>query len=60
MRLSIGSLVDLSQPLGNLHGETYHRLARAAVCEILLMEKPDFDVLHAMVVYDFLLFSRPG
>jgi len=60
MYLSIGSLVDLSQPLGNLHGETYHHLARAAVCEIPLIEEPDFDVLHALVVYDFLLFSGPG
>jgi hypothetical protein len=49
MVLSIGSLVDLHQPLGSLHGEAYHHLARAAVCEIPLMEEPDFDVLHALV-----------
>lgn len=49
MHLSIGSLVDLSRPLGSLHGEAYHHLARAAVCEIPLMEEPDFDVLHALV-----------
>ena len=47
--LSIGSLVDLNRPLGSLHGEAYHHLARAAVCEIPLMEEPDFDVLHALV-----------
>ena len=49
MHLSIGSLVDLSRPLGSLNGEAYHHLARAAVCEIPLMEEPDFDVLHALV-----------
>lgn len=49
MVLSIGSLVDLNRPLGSLHGEAYHHLARAAVCEIPLMEEPDFDVLHALV-----------
>lgn len=49
MVLSIGSLVDLQKPLGSLHGEAYHHLARAAVCEIPLMEEPDFDVLHALV-----------
>ena len=49
MHLSIGSLVDLNRPLGSLHGEAYHHLARAAVCEIPLMEEPDFDVLHALV-----------
>jgi len=49
MVLSIGSLVDLKKPLGSLHGEAYHHLARASVCEIPLMEEPDFDVLHALV-----------
>lgn len=49
MVLSIGSLVDLNKPLGNLYGEAYHHLARAAVCEIPLMEEPDFDVLHTLV-----------
>ena len=49
MHLSIGSIVDLNRPLGSLHGEAYHHLARAAVCEIPLMEEPDFDVLHALV-----------
>lgn len=49
MILSIGSLVDLNRPLGSLHGEAYHHLARASVCEIPLMEEPDFDVLHALV-----------
>ena len=49
MVLAIGSLVDLNRPLGSLHGEAYHHLARAAICEIPLMEEPDFDVLHALV-----------
>lgn len=49
MVLSVGSLVDLRRPLGSLHGEAYHHLARAAVCEIPLMEEPDFDCLHALV-----------
>ncbi|KAF8628808.1 hypothetical protein AX15_003703 [Amanita polypyramis BW_CC] len=59
MVLSIGSLVDLSKPLGNLYGEAYHHLARAAVCEIPLMEEPDFDVLHTLffMVWYHLLFS---
>lgn len=51
MILSIGSLVDLNKPLGNLYGEAYHHLARAAVCEIPLMEEPDFDTLHALVCF---------
>ena len=38
----------LMRPLGSLHGEVYHH-ARAAVCEIPLMEEPDCDVLHALV-----------
>lgn len=49
MVMSIGCLVDLNRPLGSLHGEAYHHLARASVCEIPLMEEPDFDVLHALV-----------
>jgi hypothetical protein len=49
MVLSIGSLVDLSKPLGNVYGEAYHHLARAAVCERPLMKEPDFDVLHTLV-----------
>ena len=49
MHLSIGSLVDQTRPLGSLNGEAYHHLARAAVCEISLMEEPDFDVLHVLV-----------
>ncbi|KAF9453101.1 hypothetical protein P691DRAFT_659182, partial [Macrolepiota fuliginosa MF-IS2] len=59
MVLSIGSLVDLTQPLGSLHGEAYHHLARASVCEIPLMEEPDFDVLHALffMIYYHLIFS---
>ena len=62
MHLSIGSLVDLNRPLGSLHGEAYHHLARAAVCEIPLMEEPDFDVLHALVrfliTFDFRIYSH--
>lgn len=62
MHLSIGSLVDLNRPLGSLHGEAYHHLARAAVCEIPLMEEPDFDVLHALVrfltTFDFRICSH--
>ncbi|KXN83107.1 hypothetical protein AN958_01778 [Leucoagaricus sp. SymC.cos] len=59
MILSIGSLVDLKKPLGSLHGEAYHHLARASVCEIPLMEEPDFDVLHALffMIYYHLIFS---
>ncbi|KAJ7677462.1 hypothetical protein B0H17DRAFT_1079230 [Mycena rosella] len=59
MVLAIGSLVDLSRPLGSLHGEAYHHLARAAVCEIPLMEEPDFDELHALffMIWYHLVFS---
>ena len=49
MLLSIGSTVDLTRPIGSLHGEAYHHLARAALSEIPLMEEPDFDLLHALV-----------
>jgi hypothetical protein len=54
MILSIGCLVDLKRPLGNLYGEAYHHLARASVCEIPLMEEPDFDVIHALVTNSIL------
>ncbi|KAK2460474.1 hypothetical protein APHAL10511_007521 [Amanita phalloides] len=59
MVLSIGSLVDLNKPLGNVCGEAYHHLARAAVCEIPLMEEPDFDVLHTLffMIWYHLIFS---
>ncbi|KAF5330267.1 hypothetical protein D9758_014459 [Tetrapyrgos nigripes] len=59
MVLSIGSLVDLNKPLGNLYGEAYHHLARASVCEIPLMEEPDFDTLHALffMIWYHLIFS---
>ncbi|KAF5369123.1 hypothetical protein D9615_010426 [Tricholomella constricta] len=59
MVLSVGSLVDLRRPLGSLYGEAYHHLARAAVCEIPLMEEPDFDVLHALffMIWWHLVFS---
>ncbi|KAJ2931854.1 hypothetical protein H1R20_g5236, partial [Candolleomyces eurysporus] len=59
MILSIGSLVDPTRPLGSLYGEAYHHLARAAVCEIPLMEEPDFDVLHALflMLWYHLIFS---
>ncbi|KAF8073426.1 hypothetical protein FPV67DRAFT_1477758 [Lyophyllum atratum] len=59
MILSIGSLVDLNRPLGSLYGEAYHHLARASVCEIPLMEEPDFDVLHALffMIWWHLIFS---
>lgn len=48
MILSIGSLMDLNRPIGSLYGEAYHHLARASICEIPLMEEPDFDVIHAL------------
>ncbi|KJA21980.1 hypothetical protein HYPSUDRAFT_202474 [Hypholoma sublateritium FD-334 SS-4] len=59
MHLSIGSLVDLNRPRGSLHSEVYHHLARAAVCEIPLMEEPDFDVLHTLffMIWYHLIFS---
>ncbi|KIY68324.1 hypothetical protein CYLTODRAFT_395596 [Cylindrobasidium torrendii FP15055 ss-10] len=59
--LAIGSHVDLSRTIGTniLHGEAYHHLARACICEIPLMEEPDFDELHALFffVWYHLVFS---
>ena len=49
MVLSIGSLIDLNKPLGNLYGKAYHHLACVSVCEIPLMEEPDVDLLHTLV-----------
>ncbi|KIY45194.1 hypothetical protein FISHEDRAFT_49804 [Fistulina hepatica ATCC 64428] len=59
MVLSVGSLVDLNRPLGSLHGEAYHHLARASVCEIPLFEEPDFDTVHALffMIWYHLIFS---
>lgn len=59
MVLSIGSLVDLTRPLGYLSAESYHHMARASVCEIPLMEEPDFDTVHALffMIWYHLIFS---
>ncbi|KAJ7700280.1 hypothetical protein B0H14DRAFT_3034208 [Mycena olivaceomarginata] len=51
MVLSIGSLVDLSRPLGSLHGEAYHHHCAR--------RQPDFDELHALffMIWYHLVFS---
>lgn len=47
--MAIGTLVDLNQPNDSPRAETYHRLARASLCEMNLMDEPSFDLLQTLV-----------
>lgn len=54
MNLAIGSVVSESEPIGSLSGEAYHHLSRAALCEIPLLDIPEFDLVHTIVRMRFL------
>jgi hypothetical protein len=51
MILALGSCVDLRSPTGDgrQKAEHYYSLARAALCEIPLMDDTSFDAVQALV-----------
>ncbi|KIK57140.1 hypothetical protein GYMLUDRAFT_46373 [Collybiopsis luxurians FD-317 M1] len=53
MLLALGSLVDLKRPAKSLDSEKYHTLARAALCEISLLEDATLETITALY-YDLL------
>lgn len=57
--MAIGTLVDLNQPNDSPRAETYHRLARASLCEMNLMDEPSFDLLQTLfyMIWYLLIFS---
>ncbi|KAH7884946.1 fungal-specific transcription factor domain-containing protein [Phlebopus sp. FC_14] len=57
--MAIGLLVDLSQPRESPRAEIYHRLARASLCEMNLMDEPSLDLIQTLfyMVWYLLIFS---
>ena len=49
MVLAIGSRLDLKQSQQDRHAERYHHLARAALCEVPVMDDTSIDAVHALV-----------
>lgn len=49
MILAIGSVVDLQRGPDRGTAEKYHRLARAALCEVPVMDDTSFDAVNALV-----------
>ena len=49
MICAVGCLVDLNQPSDSPDAEKYHHLARAALCEIPVMEDANVDAIVALV-----------
>lgn len=57
MVLAIGSRMDTKQNHQELHAEKYHHLARAALCEVPVMDDTSIDAVHALV---WLIELNPG
>ncbi|KAF8133962.1 hypothetical protein EV363DRAFT_1161363 [Boletus edulis] len=57
--MSIGLLVDLNQQNEPPRADTYHRLARASLCEMNLMDEPNLDLIQTLfyMVWYLLIFS---
>ncbi|KAH7913978.1 fungal-specific transcription factor domain-containing protein, partial [Hygrophoropsis aurantiaca] len=57
--MSIGLLVDLNQQKESPRAEVYHRLARASLCEMNLMDEPSLDLLQTLfyMIWYLLIFS---
>ncbi|KIJ62737.1 hypothetical protein HYDPIDRAFT_114430 [Hydnomerulius pinastri MD-312] len=57
--MSIGLLVDLHQQNESPRAEVYHRLARASLCEMNLMDEPSLDLLQTLfyMIWYLLIFS---
>jgi hypothetical protein len=47
--MSIGLLVDLNQKHESPRADLYHRLARASLCEMNLMDEPNLDLIQTLV-----------
>lgn len=47
--MSIGLLVDLNQQNEPPRADLYHRLARASLCEMNLMDEPNLDLIQTLV-----------
>jgi hypothetical protein len=53
MLMTIGLQVDVSQPVDTPRAHVYYNLARAAICQIPIMEYPDLDLMHTLVRLGF-------
>ena len=49
MILAIGSVVDLTHGPARGRAEHFHHLARAALCEVPVMDDTSFDAVNALV-----------
>ena len=47
--MSIGLLVDLNQKNESPRADLFHRLARASLCEMNLMDEPNLDLIQTLV-----------
>jgi hypothetical protein len=47
--MAIGLLADLNQQNESPRAEVFHRLARASLCEMNLMDEPSLDLLQTLV-----------
>jgi hypothetical protein len=59
MILAVGCLVDLQRPSDSPEAEMYHHLARAALCEIPVMEDPNVEAITCLfyMTWYLLVFS---
>lgn len=57
--MAMGTLVDLNQRNDSPKAELYHRLARASLCEMNLMDEPSLDLLQTLfyMIWYLLIFS---
>jgi hypothetical protein len=57
--MSIGLLVDLNQKHESPRADLYHRLARASLCEMNLMDEPNLDLIQTLfyMIWYLLIFS---
>ena len=55
--MSIGLLVDLNQKNESPRADIYHRLARASLCEMNLMDEPNLDLIQTLVRHPFPLYA---
>ena len=60
MVLAIGTMVDLRQGPDRIKAERYHSLARAALCEVPLMDDTSLDAVNALVSSSFGMPTSPA
>jgi hypothetical protein len=53
MVLSIGTLMDISQPAYGIEAEKFHQLARAALFQNSLFDEPTINAVQALVSFTF-------